>query len=291
MRATTRLTTAVLIALAMLTSTAAIGGSGASAATTRSFTWPSSWQSPLGTSSVTVTTNYGAYDLGCPNADRTHTYTYYLTSGRSEHLGLDLAAGNGADVFAIGDGRVLAAGNLWGSANKGVVLVEHMASNGNHFTAVYGHITIANSPIKSRTWAPGDVVRKGNKIGDVALAGTGYHLHFAIAPGVKSSVSGTTESSGTGNCVHQAAGTTNPESYLKARSHAGLTNAVVGYKNTNGSVTSWQVKSVSGVLRRYWVPTTTVYSCIRNKGYVDWGPMPAAFLNQLPDRAGYHASC
>lgn len=277
--------------VALLASSFVAGISPAAAATTRTAAWPASWTKPMAT--LNVSTNYGAYSAGCPNANKTHGYTWYLNApDRKQHLGLDLAAAAGTDVRAIGDGRVLYAGNLWGSTWKGVVLVEHMATNGNKFTAVYGHITIGVRPGTTSTWRPGDVVRANNLIGKVATTGTGAHLHFGIAPGTQTSVVGTSgPTSGSGNCVSNAAGTTNPETYLAARKHAPLSGSIVGYKNSNGSVTSWRVTTVSGVLRRYWIPTTAVYSCLRNKGVVDRGPMPPRFLDQLPDRNGYHTTC
>jgi murein DD-endopeptidase MepM/ murein hydrolase activator NlpD len=263
----------------------------ATGAVTRSAAWPSAWQSPLGTASVTVTTNYGAYDRGCTNANTTHTYTYYLESGRTEHLGLDLAAPSGAKVYAVTDGRVMHAGELWGSASKGVVFVEHMATNGNRFTAAYGHIAIGKSPLTGATWRAGDVVRRGNVIGTVVLAGTGYHLHFGIEGGAVTYVDPTVENGGTGACARQAKGTTDPIPYLAARSPAALSGSIVGWRNSNGTVTSWRVHTVSGSLMRRWIPNTTVYSCLRSRGVIDRGPMPARFLNQLRDQTGVHTTC
>jgi surface antigen len=62
---------------------------------------------------------------------------------------------------------------------------------------------------------------------------------------------------------------------------------IVGWRNTNGSITSWYVKSDG---KRYWIPTTTVYWCLRNKGAKDYGPQPSAILNLLPD-SGQKATC
>lgn len=99
-----------------------VGTSGiASADTTRTATWPTSWRNPLAASAggtVTVNANFGAFSLGCTNADRTHTYTYYLprTTSYSAHLGLDLKAAAGAPVYAVSSGKVVYAGNgLWGT--------------------------------------------------------------------------------------------------------------------------------------------------------------------------------
>lgn len=281
-----------LVAVVMLAGSTVIAQPAAAAAT-RAASWTSNWTKPLAT--MTVTGNYGAYSLGCPNANRAHDYTWYLPSGRKQHLGLDLAGAAGTSVYSIGDGRVLYRGTgMWGSSWGTVMLIEHFATNGNRFTAVYGHISAGKSPRTGATWVTNDMVRKGEKIGTVANLASSVapdHFHFGIAPGTKTSVVGSSNSTGTGNCPNQPTGTTNPETYLNARSHSSLSGSIVGYKNTNGSVTSWRVVSVSGTLRRYWIPTTTVYWCLRNKGVVDRGPMPARFLNQLPDRNGYHATC
>lgn len=136
------------------------------------------------------------------------------------------------------------------------------------------------------------MVRRGERVGTVAdLAIAGDHLHFGIAPGAKTSVPGSSNSTGTGNCPNQPSSTVNPESYLNARRHAPLSGSIVGWKNSNNTITSWRVTSVNGVLRRYWIPNTTVYWCLRNKGVIDRGAMPSRFLSQLPDRTGYHATC
>lgn len=197
---------------------AVFAASSAGAATYRYPTWPSGWRSPLGR--LVVSANYGAYSLGCPNADRRHTYTYYDPDpkSRSQHLGLDLSAPPNTKVYAISDGRVLKGGNLWDDKWKGVLLIEHVASSGEKFTAVYGHVAIGKNPRTGKTWATGDAVRSGEQVAVVAdLTIAGDHLHFGIAPGSKAFVPGTSGSSGSGNCPNQPSGTANPESYLAAR--------------------------------------------------------------------------
>lgn len=286
----------VLLVAAVVLGAGSLVGSPAEAATTRSVSWPAGWGSPLSSRTVNVTVNYGAYDLGCANADRSHEYTYYLPEpqypgdpNRSEHLAVDLAAPSGAGVYAIADGRILRAGVIaeeWGSGSREIALVEHFATNGDRFTAVYAHIQVGTSPITRQRWQPGDVVRRGNQIGKIVLAGTGYHLHFGLAPGAKTLVPPTSETSGTGNCVRNARGTVDPIAYLANRSEAPLTRSIVGRKNSDGSVTSWRVVSASGVLRRQHIETEGVYWCMRNQGVVDRGPMPSRFLDQLPVRAG-----
>jgi hypothetical protein len=56
---------------------------------------------------VSVTTNFGAYDLGCSNADTDTLYTFYLKDKKSysAHLALDIANGLGEPVYAIASGK------------------------------------------------------------------------------------------------------------------------------------------------------------------------------------------
>ena len=79
----------------------------AEAASTKGVAWPSGFKSPLGTATVQLSTKYGAYDLGCPNADRSAPWRYYLDKGRTEHLGVDLAKPAGSKVYAIGEPSAL----------------------------------------------------------------------------------------------------------------------------------------------------------------------------------------
>ena len=181
--------------------------------------WPVGWRSPLPSSTVGVSTNYGAFSLGCPNADRSHYFTYYI-DGRQEHLGLDLRGDVGTVVYAVAGGRVVDAGKLWGDYWKGVVLVEHRASNGQKFTAAYGHIVIGGKPGAGRAWRSGDAVTRGSQLGQIAPLYGSNHLHFGIAPGVQTSVAGLSATAGTGNCVHHSLGTVDPTPFLRARNPA-----------------------------------------------------------------------
>lgn len=263
-----------------------------SAAQTRTLAWPSEWKSPLSSSTVVVTANYGALSKGCPNHDASHHYTFYLDTGREEHLGLDLRAGKRTSVYAMGDGRVIAAGNLWGKKWGGAVLVEHHATNGEGFTVVYGHVDVGKSPLRRTQWRAGDLVRRGDTIGVVAnIHPYPAHLHIGVAPRVVTKMPGFSLSGGTGKCASKREGTVDPVAYLGRRKHAPVEGSIVGWKNRDGSVTSWQVTNVGGKLHRYWIPDTKVYGCVKKKGGIDRGPMPAAFLDQIPDRTGHHASC
>lgn len=101
--------------------------------------------------------------------------------GKSGHAGEDMAwFREGAAVFAAADGLVRlvqGAGGNWGF----LVLIEHRAPDGTFTCAVYGHLAF------DILVAPGETVRKGQKIGSVGLScsvengGYGAHLHFGLA--------------------------------------------------------------------------------------------------------------
>lgn len=86
------------------------------------------------------------------------------------HLGLDLAAGLGANVYAADSGVVVYAAPINGGYGN-LIMIDH----GNGFTTVYGHLS-------QFLVACGQSVSRGQRI---ALAGstgnsTGAHLHFEI---------------------------------------------------------------------------------------------------------------
>lgn len=90
---------------------------------------------------------------------------------RRAHEGVDIRAGEGEPVYAAGDGRVVAATDLfeetpaWGK----VVVIDH----GDGLETRYAHL--AGYDVK-----PGDRVTAGEKIAAVGTTGdvTGAHLHF-----------------------------------------------------------------------------------------------------------------
>jgi len=251
-------------------------------------TWPTGWLSPLGTQTVQVNTVYGAFSLGCKNADVSYFYSHYLNSGYEGHLGLDLHAVKGAKVRAIGDGEVISITNF----NPGyAVRVLHRAESGTEFTVVYGHVNRTTNPRTGFRWSAGDVVFANETIGTIF----DNHLHIGLAPGSKPALPGFSNSSvKNGICTLKKEGTTDPISYLNSRMtrvRAELYGGIVGWKD-NGSITSWLVEQDDeGNYVRYWVPDTDVYWCLREQGSDDWGARPARFLDQLPDQWGEWAEC
>lgn len=88
---------------------------------------------------------------------------------RAQHLGLDMAAREGASVAAINDGTVVLARDTFLAGN--VVVIAHGAG----ISSLYFHLA-------SATVAEGDVVKQGHKIGRAGHTGrtTGPHLHLSI---------------------------------------------------------------------------------------------------------------
>jgi LysM repeat protein len=88
----------------------------------------------------------------------------------SSHLGIDIAAGLGAPVYASDSGVVVTAG--WNSSGYGnVIMIDH----GNGYSTVYGHLSQINVSLCSP-------VTQGQVIGLAGSTGnsTGAHLHFEV---------------------------------------------------------------------------------------------------------------
>ena len=87
----------------------------------------------------------------------------------SGHLGIDIAAGLGAPVWAADAGVVTIAQGGWNGGYGNVVMIDH----GNGWITVYGHLSQINV-------APCQGVAAGQLIGLAGSTGnsTGSHLHF-----------------------------------------------------------------------------------------------------------------
>jgi murein DD-endopeptidase MepM/ murein hydrolase activator NlpD len=85
------------------------------------------------------------------------------------HHGIDLAAPEGTEVFAIADGVVTAVGD---DPVYGIYII---ISHANRWTSMYGHLQRADVVLRSE-------VKSGNLIGRVGSTGmsTGPHLHFEL---------------------------------------------------------------------------------------------------------------
>ncbi len=86
------------------------------------------------------------------------------------HKGLDIAAGEGTDIYAAADGVVISAG--WNSGGYGyMVQIDHL----NGYQTVYGHMSAVFA-------AENQTVTKGQLIGAVGNTGNsfGSHCHFEV---------------------------------------------------------------------------------------------------------------
>jgi murein DD-endopeptidase MepM/ murein hydrolase activator NlpD len=87
----------------------------------------------------------------------------------SGHLGIDIAAGLGAPVWAADAGVVTIAQGGWNGGYGNVVMIDH----GNGWITVYGHLSVISV-------TPCQGVAAGQSIGQAGSTGnsTGAHLHF-----------------------------------------------------------------------------------------------------------------
>ena len=96
------------------------------------------------------------------------------------HLAIDFDKNVGDPIYAIADGEVVDTRTQYvgGQNEGGALVIKHQLSNGDDFTALYGHITIGKSK--------GDQVKAGEQIGTIADCMTQWgnlpHLHFEIHP-------------------------------------------------------------------------------------------------------------
>jgi len=91
------------------------------------------------------------------------------------HRGIDLAAPEGTEVFAVADGTVAAAG--FDSVFGNYVIINHT----NNYSSLYGHLQKIDVVLRSD-------VKSGTLIGKVGSTGqsTGPHLHFELRLGGRS---------------------------------------------------------------------------------------------------------
>jgi murein DD-endopeptidase MepM/ murein hydrolase activator NlpD len=101
------------------------------------------------------------------------TGNHYLSGNDywSGHLGIDIAAGLGAPVWAADAGVVTIAQGGWNGGYGNVVMIDH----GNGYLTVYGHLSQINV-------VPCEGVARGQGIGLAGGTGnaTGPHLHFEV---------------------------------------------------------------------------------------------------------------
>lgn len=94
----------------------------------------------------------------------------------SNHPGVDILAGWGAEVHAIAAGVVVATNDPFSSSLGNHLMIQHKV-DGQSLTSVYGHMQYGSTSL-----SVGDTVKVGQVIGLVGSTGasTGPHLHFEI---------------------------------------------------------------------------------------------------------------
>jgi hypothetical protein len=162
------------------------------------------------------------------------------------HIGADFDGSANQAVYALGSGTVRKTGGF-GAGNGYVLFIEHVAVDGTHFVAMYGHIN-------SSSLAVGDTVTVGQNIATLyPNTPNGPHLHLGLLPGT------TIPTSNWGNlpCSNWPGtnGFTDPMPYLGAHPMGGGTLTAVQPISVgpSSSVTmytplqwSYRVKNTSG---------------------------------------------
>lgn len=137
-------------------------------------TWiiPTIARGASGTASVGSTTCTGNYPVGS-GAFVWPAVNHYLSGNdySPAHLGIDIAAGEGAPIFAADSGVVTLAATGWDHGYGNVIMIDH----GNGYVTLYAHL----SQIKVSTC---EGVGRGQEIGLAGDTGNafGAHLHFEV---------------------------------------------------------------------------------------------------------------
>jgi len=95
-----------------------------------------------------------------------------FSNNQQMHRGLDLAAPEGTEVFAVANGTVTSAG--FDPVYGNYIIISHS----NNYSSLYGHLQTIYTVLRSE-------VRSGSLIGRVGSTGqsTGPHLHFELRRG------------------------------------------------------------------------------------------------------------
>lgn len=182
------------------------------------------WETPIDSADMTT--------AACCNYDS----TVYRNTWGSGHTGVDIGmdhVSEGDEVYAIADGTIIGrklhcnVGNT-STYNLSLLLVEHSTSNGDTFTAIYGHTAPDGMSCDSITSKYNEnttevAVHKGDVIGHLKTYND-VHLHFGLAVGATTA----TIFSSWGRTTEATMPThwRDPENYLKNHSPESSTPSV-----------------------------------------------------------------
>ena len=232
------------------------------------FDWPNPWNDPTG-GAANRWRDWGFNTCGPANGDYgLNDSSWYFD--RTAHLGVDSSGARaGTTIKPIAGGTIAWAGEPWGRQWGGVIVVEHHASNGNRFAAVYAHL-------RPDTMKRSGRVTTGTTLGTIK-AGQPYgdHLHFGIVPLTGSQSAAAIAKRGSTSCGYLQDGPTfgyvHPMKYLSARRPAGsnppalkpcdYNGKVVGAR---GSTAKYLVRRAGGTCKRFHIPTGGDYQSIVN---------------------------
>jgi murein DD-endopeptidase MepM/ murein hydrolase activator NlpD len=103
------------------------------------------------------------------------------------HLGQDMEANEGDNVYAIADGEIIYVSvSDWGEGNFGL-LIKHKLNTGEEFLALYGHVRPNSGDLRRTISGPVDPpipVMAGEAFATIGPYDSIPHLHFGIHPGV-----------------------------------------------------------------------------------------------------------
>lgn len=257
----------LLVAVASLAvSTAEPASAGTN--TPRGYDWPSGWKDPTG-GAANRWRDWGFNTCGPANGNYGLTDSSWYFD-KTAHLGVDSSgAGSTTTIRPIAAGTIAWAGQPWGAEWGGVIVVEHKASNGDRFAAVYAHI-------EPSTMKKSGTVSTSTSLGRIkANQPYGDHLHFGIVPLRAGEQAKDIAKRGSTSCAYGQDGPThgyvNPIPYLAARRPAGTSSGsfdpcayngkVVGATGTNAK---YLVRKVGNTCKRFHIPSGGDYQSIVN---------------------------
>ena len=128
----------------------------------------------------------GLYGVGRYNEKRSGMYTTALFSPADEnardiHVGIDIGAPAGTDVFAFDNGEIFLTGINEAPGDYGGTIITVHNFQGQTLWALYGHLSHASVDLRK----PGDRFQAGEVLGQLGVekenGGWNPHLHFQLS--------------------------------------------------------------------------------------------------------------